>query len=153
MNLNAPPTAKIHRRHLPTAMDSTRFVILKHPVRTLLLCFAAWKALLLLVAIASPGQGYDTSTSLVLAQHHHRPQPPARQVQGGGGDGPLPAALHHIAIRLTRWDAIYFTQVATRGYRFEQEWAFGWGFTRLIAGATARKSSMNARKLNVCDAI
>ena len=114
---------------LPTAMNSKRAAIVRHPLRALLLCFAAWKALLLLVAVASPGPGYDTSTSLVLSHP-----------QGGGGDGPLPAALHRIATRLTRWDAIYFTQVAARGYRFEQDWAFGWGLTRLVAGATARES-------------
>jgi phosphatidylinositol glycan class V len=132
-------------------MPPSRAVILKHPLRTLLWCFVAWKSLLLLVAIASPGRGYDTSTSLVLTQNrqlpHDHPSQPRPLPRQGGGDGPLPAALHHIATRLTRWDAIYFSQVAARGYRFEQEWAFGWGFTRLIVGATARTFSRNAPQM------
>lgn len=113
----------------------------QHPVQTLLLCFAAWKSLLLFIALFSPGRGYDTSTSLVLAPqpgHHHglsgHPETTDRD-----HIGPLPLSLYHVANKLTRWDAIYFTQVATRGYRFEQEWAFGWGFTRLIAFVTSCK--------------
>ena len=31
-----------------------------------------------------------------------------------------------------RWDAIYFIQIAHRGVLFEQEWAFGWGFAKLL---------------------
>jgi phosphatidylinositol glycan class V len=115
--------------------QSSHAAALRHPIRTLIVCWAAWKALLLLVALSTPGRGYDSSTSLVLAHAHahahaHRPLPQP---------GPLPAALHAIASKLTRWDAIYFTQAAARGYRFEQEWAFGWGFTRLIALLTASK--------------
>jgi GPI mannosyltransferase 2 len=84
--------------------------------------------LLLLVAVGSPGHGYDTSTSLIL------PPPSA-----SNEDGPLSPALHYLISKLTRWDAIYFVKVANRGYRFEQEWAWGWGFTRLIAFVTASK--------------
>jgi phosphatidylinositol glycan class V len=111
--------------------QSSHAAALRHPIRTLIVCWAAWKALLLLVALSTPGRGYDSSTSLVVAlalAHRPLPQP-----------GPLPPALHAIATKLTRWDAIYFTQAAARGYRFEQEWAFGWGFTRLIALLTASK--------------
>ena len=91
-----------------------------HPTRSLILTFVAWKALLLLVALCSPGPGYDTSTTLALS-----------------GDAALPGPLSHVISKLTRWDAIYFVKVATRGYRYEQEWAWGWGFTRLIALCTA----------------
>jgi phosphatidylinositol glycan class V len=90
------------------------------PIRSLILTFAAWKALLLLIALCSPGPGYDTSTTLALT-----------------GDTQLPGPLTYVIGKLTRWDAIYFVKAATRGYRYEQEWAFGWGFTRLIALCTA----------------
>ena len=90
------------------------------PIRSLILTFAAWKSLLLLIALCSPGPGYDTSTTLALR-----------------GDTQLPGPLTYVIGKLTRWDAIYFVKAATRGYRYEQEWAFGWGFTRLIALCTA----------------
>ena len=90
------------------------------PIRSLILAFATWKALLLLIALCSPGPGYDTSTTLALR-----------------GDTQLPGPLTYVIGKLTRWDAIWFVKVATRGYRYEQEWAFGWGFTRLIALCTA----------------
>jgi phosphatidylinositol glycan class V len=92
----------------------------RRPIRSLILTFAAWKALLLLIALCSPGPGYDTSTTLFLR-----------------GDTHLPGPLTYVIGKLTRWDAIYFVKAATRGYRYEQEWAFGWGFTRLIALCTA----------------
>lgn len=91
----------------------------RRPIRSLILTFATWKALLLLIALCSPGPGYDTSTTLFLR------------------DTQLPGPLTYVIGKLTRWDAIYFVKAATRGYRYEQEWAFGWGFTRLIALCTA----------------
>lgn len=127
-----------------SSSSSTRNA-LRHPIRTLILAFAAWKFFLLLIALASPGRGYDTSTSLVLhapPQHLQHLQPPNHEIDRTteSGAGPLPAALHYLVTKLTRWDAIYFTQAAARGYRFEQEWAFGWGLTKLIALVTAGKS-------------
>ncbi|KAK2627311.1 hypothetical protein QTJ16_003277 [Diplocarpon rosae] len=92
----------------------------EHPIRSLVTLYVGWKALLLLVAACSPGPGYDTSASLA--------EP---------GQGPeLPLALRYIVGKLTRWDALYFVQISTRGYLFEQEWAFGWGFTRVITACT-----------------
>ena len=93
------------------------------PIPSLILAFAAWKALLLLIAVCSPGPAYDTSTALAL--------------EAEIGESQLPAPLHYLISKLTRWDAIYFVKIANRGYRFEQEWAFGWGFTRIIALFTA----------------
>ncbi|MCJ1249203.1 hypothetical protein MMC30_006426 [Trapelia coarctata] len=82
---------------------------LQRPKTSLTITFLAWKLLLFFVAVSSPGPGYDTSTFLV--------QPSPSYVPG----------------KFVRWDAIYFTQIARRGYVFEQEWAFGWGFTRILA--------------------
>lgn len=91
---------------------------LDRPVRSLILLFAAWKILLLFIAILSPGPGYDTSTSLAQPVH---------------ASNVFENAIAHLCNKLTRWDALYYTKVAKRGYLYEQEWAFGWGFTRTIA--------------------
>ncbi|MCJ1472255.1 ER membrane glycoprotein subunit of the GPI transamidase complex-like protein [Lambiella insularis] len=82
---------------------------LDRPKTSLTVAFIAWKLLLCLIAISSPGQGYDTSTFLR--------QPASKGLIG----------------KFVRWDAIYFTQVAQHGYEFEQEWAFSYAFTRLLA--------------------
>ncbi|KFX87178.1 hypothetical protein V490_08472 [Pseudogymnoascus sp. VKM F-3557] len=66
-----------------------------------------------------PGPGYDTSASLLT--------PPA------GNGSSLTGLLELLAEKLTSWDAIYFTTVARRGYLYEQEWAFAWGWTQLIS--------------------
>lgn len=78
---------------------------------------------MLLVAITSPGPGYDTSTDLAFASSNT--------------NATLPVGLHHVAQRLTRWDGIYFVTIAARDYVHEQEWAFGYGFTKLIALCTS----------------
>lgn len=97
---------------------------LDQPVRSLIALLVIWKALLLLIACCSPGQGYDTSTSLILPSH------------GSADARVLPLLLRYPTSKLTRWDAIYFVKTANRGYLFEQEWAFGWGFSQLIAICT-----------------
>lgn len=71
--------------------------------------FLSWKVLLFSVSLLSPCPGYDTSTTLL---------------EGVGDSSLLP---------LIRWDAIYFTETAQRGYIFEQEWAFSWTLTRAMA--------------------
>ncbi|KAF2434450.1 hypothetical protein EJ08DRAFT_466941 [Tothia fuscella] len=83
------------------------------PFSSLIVLFFAWKALLLAVAFCSPGPGYDTSAQIIFGA-------PLDERAG-------------LAQKLVRWDAIYYTSIATRGYTHEQEWAFGWGFTRLLA--------------------
>lgn len=107
---------------------NSRSLVNQKPIQSLLCAFVAWKALLLLVAICSPGPGYDTSTSLLFSSF-----------QTHNVHEPLPLVLKYMSNKLTRWDAIYYVKVASRGYLWEQEWAFGWGFTRLIALCTAGK--------------
>lgn len=108
------PRLDVHRRPLD------------RPVNTLVIVFAAWKTLLLLIAFASPGPGYDTSTTLLLGHDAAASALVTAFV-------PWTATLgERLASKLTRWDAIYFTAVAQRGYEHEQEWAFSWGFSRLM---------------------
>lgn len=92
---------------------------LRQPLQTLTAVFAAWKVFLLAIVLGSAiGPTYDTSSSLVLS------------ARGDNQSAPSPVA------RLTSWDAIYFTQVARRGYMFEQEWAFGSGLPLVISCLT-----------------
>lgn len=89
-----------------------------HPIKTLLLLFILWKSLLFVLVICSPGPGYDTSTALFF-----------HQKSNNGDQSTWWKLLSH---KFVRWDAIYFTQIAHRGYLLEQEWAFGYGYTHLL---------------------
>ena len=91
-------------------------------VRTLACLFVLWKLLLLCVAYASPGPGYDTSTTLLFA----RAQPALSE------NTLLEDFAKRLASKLVRWDALYFVSVAQRGRVFEQEWAWGWGYTNFL---------------------
>ena len=94
----------------------------QYPQASLIALFISWKLVLLFIAIASPGLGYDTSTFLL----------PSQSSLGINSEIKFKDPSKHIINKFVRWDAIYFTQIAQRGYLFEQEWAFGWGFTRLV---------------------
>lgn len=93
----------------------TRLLPRWRPLVGLTLIFILWKVALILVALSSPGPGYDTSTTLL-------------DFSNGA-----PLYLHHshcpsAVSKFVRWDAIYFIQIAQRGHVFEQEWAFSPGF-------------------------
>lgn len=94
-----------------------------HPRPSLIVLYMGWKLLLLSVALASPGLGYDTSTTLLHLE------PGFSGMDYNSGLGYLSPNLDS----LIRWDAVYFTQIGRRGYLWEQEWAFGWGFTKSLA--------------------
>jgi len=100
-------------------LSSLLFRPVDQPIWALVAVFIGWKSLLLLVAACTPGPGYDTSTHLVLSLENI-------------SNTHLEAVLRAISAKLTKWDAVYFTTTAHRGYVFEQEWAFSWGFTRII---------------------
>jgi len=85
-----------------------------HPVQTLVTVFLAWKALLLVIAAGTRvGTAYDTSSSLL-------PEDRLGQSQSS------------LVTRLTSWDALFFVHISRHGYRFEQEWAFAYGFPSVI---------------------
>ncbi|KIW02159.1 uncharacterized protein PV09_06643 [Verruconis gallopava] len=110
----------------------------KAPRTLLVACFLAWKALLLTIAIISPQPGYDTSTRLLFKGHGIRNvevsspdvySPPGTHAPAQG----LPDLVMRLLLALTRWDTIYFASIAERGYVYEQEWAFGWGFLKFLS--------------------
>ncbi|KAH7151727.1 GPI mannosyltransferase 2 [Dactylonectria estremocensis] len=91
------------------------------PMLSLAAAFAAWKTLLLAIALGTAAASdYDTSTSLTF------------DVLYGSDVG-----ASTIASRLTRWDAIYFVSSARRGYVYEQEWAFAAGLPTAVRGIGA----------------
>jgi phosphatidylinositol glycan class V len=104
---------------------------LSHPFASLAGLFAVWKAFLFAVAFACPDDGYDSSTQLFFRQSaldHQR----HRDHGGAAPAGFLLTAARHAVSRLVRWDAIYIVSAASKGYTYEQEWAFSWGFTRFV---------------------
>ncbi len=109
----------------------------------LLLCsyFIVWKLLLLLVALASPGPGYDTSTSLALEPIYTDSTEGFRLTEYAS------ASQWSLILELTRWDALYFTKVAQSGYTFEQEWMAGFGFTRLLGFLSNFETSLQQMEL------
>lgn len=101
---------------------------LARPYRTLLTSFAAWKLFLFAITLGSTlvGEAYDTSADLVV-----------RGLAGSDAPAigrPTTDLGTSLIARLTSWDAIYFVTAARRGYRFEQEWAFGAGLPVVVRG-------------------
>jgi len=86
-------------------------------VRELVVYYLAWKLLLLIVAYASPDNGYDTSTDLLFDQD---------------STGEY-TTLDKLVLRLTRWDGLYFASSSLRGHQYEQAWAFSWALSRVTA--------------------
>jgi phosphatidylinositol glycan class V len=101
--------------------------------------FAAWKSLLVVIAYASPGPGYDTSSQLLpfFEQSH--------VIQDGSASwSTLRSLVRQLTLHLTRWDAVYFTSAADRGHVFEQEWAFSPFLATLTSNLTRRASSSSS---------
>lgn len=104
--------------------------VVPHSITALTLLFWAWKTILFLVIVNSPGPGYDTSTTLLPANSE---DPLSIATSWDGSQFPFAA----IVLKFVRWDSIYFVRVAERGYLFEQEWAWGYGYTRVLAHLTS----------------
>lgn len=93
-------------------------ITLERPWVSLAGLFLAWKVLLLIVAVAAPGPGYDTSTQILFYG-----------VNRTNHEWPF---VDRLVAKFTRWDAIYFTSGAKDGNIFEQEWAFSWALKHVI---------------------
>ncbi|KAF1809689.1 hypothetical protein P152DRAFT_422598 [Eremomyces bilateralis CBS 781.70] len=89
----------------------------RHPLLSLLVIFLVWKACLVGIILFSPWSGYDTDCAEAV---YDKPTSPHL------------ALSSRWLLRFLRWDAVYFTDIARDGYRYEQQWAFSWGFATLI---------------------
>jgi GPI mannosyltransferase 2 len=111
-----------------------------HPILALSAIFLAWKLLIVLIAVATPGPGYDTSTTLLESVG----KPIALNSQSPQG---IPSQWQ----KFVRWDAIYFTQMAEHGHVYEQEWAWGIGWTSLLAWTANREYTFALQFLVLSD--
>jgi hypothetical protein len=118
--------------------DALRQFPLDYPSASLVALFVSWKLLLLTIAFLAPGHGYDSSTQLFFRSND----------DGAGTALDLDSVAPHLATKLVRWDAIYLTSAALNGYVHEQEWAFSWGFTRLVKLASSGKCFWYAMREN-----
>lgn len=96
-----------------------------YSIRRLATLFAAWKCLVISLAFASPGPGYDTSTGILFDQY----------ASASVSKTWLARILDHLTLRLTRWDGLYFAVNAERGHVNEQDWAFSWALARFTDAA------------------
>lgn len=103
------------------------------PGRVLLAIFFAWKCVLFTIAALAPGPGYDTSALILSNPSLHR------HVEFEG-QGPI----ERIALKLLRWDALYFVMAARRGHVYEQEWAFSWAYSGALRMVTRCKTNLLA---------
>jgi GPI mannosyltransferase 2 len=114
LRVTARQKAPLH----PTTITPWRGILL------LVILFSLWKLVLLSIVAWAPGPGYDTSTTLLIDA--------GLQIGTAASVGNVATSLRGI-LKFVRWDAVYFSQIAQRGYLFEQEWAFGAGFPSLVA--------------------
>lgn len=116
------------------------------PRKSLVLLFGVWKLILLLATLLSPGAGYDTSTSILFRRYGYA----AEQHE----QAPVYCSFcEKLARKLVRWDAIYFVEIANRGYVFEQEWAFARGFTSLVNLLAGRAYAADSVQIDMTDMV
>ncbi|KAL2404292.1 GPI mannosyltransferase 2 [Exophiala dermatitidis] len=97
-----------------------------HPLIALTSLFFGWKLCIVVIALASPGIGYDSSTSLLSSKG----SPHQILLE-------TPTSLTSPWFKFVRWDAIYFTHISQQGHVYEQEWAFGMGISTVLSWIAA----------------
>lgn len=112
-----------------------------NPIRSLSLAFWLWKAFVFLIIIGCPGPGYDTSTGLLPYQE---------SAASGAKLEAIRPAPFSFPLKLVRWDSIYFVHIVRDDYVFEQEWAFGYGYTRILSFLTSGIYISSCLEANGC---
>lgn len=120
-----------------SAQAASKLVNTDTSITRLISYYWIWKALLLTMAAVSPGPGYDTSTQVLFDRYPSY------------SDAWLAEAARWLAAKLTRWDAIYFTNTAARGLVFEQEWAFSPVFSK-VTSVLARGALLECCSRRLC---
>lgn len=103
----------------------------RHLPTRLVVVFLAWKSVQLIIITLSPGPGYDTSA--LIASNPSS----LRNSEYGSW-----SAIDRISLNTLRWDALYFTKSAQRGYVYEQEWAFSWLYSMILNTVLKRTTSL-----------
>lgn len=98
-------------------------------------CFAAWKILLLALAAFCPGPGYDTSSLILVDPSTNR-----------HNNFTNLSRLDRLTLNLFRWDALYTVKAAERGKLHEQEWAFSWAYSRVLGFVGQRKQTQSMHR-------
>lgn len=116
---------------------TTRTVSGGRGLLSLVALFIVWKAFLLAIVSLSPWPGYDSSSVHLLVESckdiatHGAPLAGNDDCIGQIGHQQTSTHLSQWSrwlLRFFRWDVVYFTDLAQNGYRYEQQWAFTWGF-------------------------
>lgn len=97
--------------------------------------FVVWKALILLIVFSSLGVGYDTSASFSAETGN-------RSILND-----TPSHFSSQWLKFVRWDAIYSTHMAQHGHIFEQEWAWGIGYSSTLSFLAKRKAILMTAEL------
>jgi hypothetical protein len=112
-----------------------------HPLVSLSAIFVLWKLLIISIALTSPGIGYDTSTSLISWAGEDGSSSSSSSSSNALVSN-VPTSMQSPLMKFVRWDAIYFTHMAEHGLVYEQEWAFGVGWSSVLSWAAGCKFVM-----------
>jgi len=112
------------------------------PIRTLVVIFIvrtiAILSLAFVATLAFPNWsslGYDTSSTHLFTDN---------KPSGSKNSTATIGLVQKFTTSVTRWDAIYFVNIGSRGYKWEQDWAFGNGLGYTVNGKKKSGSPSSA---------